>query len=110
MKMALRTLQTRWSMTFRIIVAVLALVAFAPVAVAEDCVECHKNINPRIVSDWQLSKHGDAGIDCTACHGDQHKSAEDVSKVIFATPETCADCHETQVDQYIAGKHAYAWE
>jgi hypothetical protein len=96
-------------MILRTLVAVLMSLALASVAVAEDCVECHKKINPRIVSDWELSKHGDAGIDCTACHGDQHTSAEDVSKVQLATPETCTDCHETQVDQFIKGKHAFAW-
>jgi hydroxylamine dehydrogenase len=73
------------------------------------CVDCHKNTTPNIVSDWQLSKHGQAGFDCAVCHGDQHASANDVAKAQIPTPETCAACHEARVSQYKAGKHAFAW-
>ncbi len=76
---------------------------------AASCVDCHKSISPNIVSDWQISKHGQAGIDCAVCHGDQHTSAADVAKVQIPTPETCAPCHEEKVKQYKAGKHALAW-
>lgn len=76
---------------------------------AASCVECHKTTNPNIVSDWQLSKHGQAGFECSICHGDEHSSANDVSKVKIPTPETCAACHEARVKQYKAGKHAFAW-
>ncbi len=73
------------------------------------CVECHKKVTPRIVSDWQLSKHSQNGVDCSVCHGDQHTSAEDVAEVQIPTPETCAVCHQTQVEQFKSGKHAFAW-
>jgi hydroxylamine dehydrogenase len=76
---------------------------------AEACVDCHKNTTPNIVTDWQISKHGQTGIDCSACHGDQHTSAADVAKVQIPTPDTCATCHEEKVKQYKAGKHAFAW-
>jgi hypothetical protein len=72
-------------------------------------VECHKKITPGIVNDWQLSKHSKNKISCSECHGDQHKSAQDVSKVNIPTPDTCANCHEARVKQYKAGKHAAAW-
>jgi hydroxylamine dehydrogenase len=73
------------------------------------CIECHTRITPNIVSDWKLSKHSEAYIDCVACHGDQHTSAQDVAKVKMPTPDTCADCHVDQVAQYKKGKHAMAW-
>jgi hydroxylamine dehydrogenase len=76
---------------------------------AETCVDCHKSSNPGIVADWQLSKHGQAGIDCAMCHGSQHSSANDVDKVQIPTPDTCALCHDAKVKQYKAGKHAFAW-
>ena len=76
---------------------------------ASVCVDCHKTSNPNIVSDWQLSKHGQAGLDCSICHGDQHSSASDVAKVQIPTPDTCATCHDEKVKQYKAGKHAFAW-
>jgi hypothetical protein len=43
------------------------------------------------------------------CHGDQHTSATDVAKVKIPTPDTCSQCHETQVAQFKKGKHAMAW-
>lgn len=76
---------------------------------AQDCEDCHKEVTPNIVSDWKLSKHGDIGIDCSVCHGSQHKSAQDVNNVKIPTPETCSGCHEEQVEQFKKGKHATAW-
>ena len=81
----------------------------ASTALAQECVVCHKAVTPNIVSDWQLSKHGQNGIDCSMCHGEEHKSPQDVAKVRIPTPETCAGCHEMRVEQYKKGKHALAW-
>ena len=78
-------------------------------AAAQDCASCHEKVTPSIVSDWRLSKHSQSGIDCSVCHGDQHTSAEDVAQVQIPTPETCAPCHDIQVEQFKAGKHALAW-
>jgi len=76
---------------------------------AEECVDCHKKITPKIVSDWELSKHGQGGIDCSACHGEAHNASDNVDLVIIPTPESCAECHEKRVEQYKTGKHALAW-
>jgi hydroxylamine dehydrogenase len=76
---------------------------------AQQCVDCHKKTTPNIVSDWQFSKHSQGGVDCAVCHGDQHTSAADVAKAQIPTLETCAACHDTQVGQFKAGKHAKAW-
>jgi hydroxylamine dehydrogenase len=76
---------------------------------AQMCVECHKGVTPNIVSDWQLSKHSQNEVNCSVCHGDQHTSAQDVANVEIPTPNTCATCHETQVQQFKNGKHALAW-
>jgi hydroxylamine dehydrogenase len=96
-------------MTFRTILVILLSLAFASVALAQVCIECHKKITPNIVSDWQLSKHSQNKIDCSDCHGNQHKSAQDVAKVKIPTPDTCAACHEARVKQFKSGKHATAW-
>ncbi len=87
----------------------LASLLLAFNASAQECVDCHKMITPNIVSDWQLSQHSQNGIDCSVCHGDEHKSAQDVAEVRIPTPETCAPCHEVQVQQFKGGKHALAW-
>src|SRR5258708_26321332 len=64
------------------------------------CIECHTKTTPSIVSDWKLSKHSQSDVGCVVCHGDQHTSATDVSKVKIPTPDTCANCHLDQVAQY----------
>jgi len=76
---------------------------------AATCVDCHKDKTPGIVADWKLSKHGQAGFDCTVCHGSDHSSADDVAKAQIPTPDTCAPCHDEKVKQFKAGKHAFAW-
>ena len=76
---------------------------------AQECVDCHKKVTPRIVSDWELSKHSKMNISCSVCHGDEHKSAGDASKAKVPLPDTCASCHEKRVAEFKAGKHAYAW-
>jgi len=53
---------------------------------AQNCVDCHKDITPNIVTDWQLSKHSENDVDCSVCHGDGHTSATDVEKVELPTP------------------------
>ncbi len=73
------------------------------------CVDCHRKITPGIVNDWAISKHADEDIDCSVCHGEEHKTADDVEKVELPTPETCADCHEDETAQFMKGKHALAW-
>ncbi len=84
----------------RTIFMMLLSLIFAAAASAQVCVECHKKITPNIVSDWQLSKHNQNKIGCSECHGDQHKSAQDVAKVKIPTPDTCASCHEARVKQF----------
>jgi len=74
-----------------------------------DCVDCHGYASPGIVNDWKLSRHGQIGLGCSTCHGNDHRSSEDVYKVQIPTPDTCAACHENRVKQYKAGKHGLAW-
>ncbi len=93
----------------RVMLILVSSVMVTSGAWAETCVDCHKKVTPNIVSDWQLSKHSQNAIDCSACHGDAHTSAADVAKVKIPTPETCATCHEERVQQFKAGKHAFAW-
>jgi hydroxylamine dehydrogenase len=78
-------------------------------AAEAECVNCHKQASPGIVSDWQLSKHSKGGIDCAVCHGDLHRTANDVAKAKIPTPDTCALCHPERVKQFKAGKHSFAW-
>lgn len=74
------------------------------------CVECHAKVTPGVVADWKLSKHAGVGVGCDTCHGADHTTAADASKAKIPTPETCAPCHQTQVEQFSHGKHALAWK
>jgi hydroxylamine dehydrogenase len=96
-------------MVYRVIIICFLSILFGAVASADLCVDCHQKVTPNIVSDWQVSKHSQAGINCPSCHGDEHKTAEDVKNVRIPTPDTCATCHPAQVQQFNSGKHALAW-
>jgi len=96
-------------MICRLAIFLVASILFVSVASADECVDCHQKITPGIVSDWQLSKHGQARIQCSTCHGDQHQSVQDVANVQIPTADTCAMCHPTQVQQFKSGKHALSW-
>jgi hypothetical protein len=92
-----------------IIMLIIGGIFLATTAIAQVCVECHTKVTPNVVTDWQISKHSQNGIDCSTCHGEEHKDAKDVAKVKIPTPETCNACHPEQVTQYKGGKHALAW-
>ena len=94
---------------FRTMLMIFLGLVFVSAASAQVCVECHKKITPNIVSDWQLSKHNQNKIGCSDCHGDQHKSAQDIAEAKIPTPDTCGACHEARVKQFKTGKHAAAW-
>jgi hypothetical protein len=78
-------------------------------AAGSACTQCHLELTPNIVSDWRLSRHSQAGVDCATCHGNAHTSADDVAEAAIPTPETCAPCHQERVNQFRRGKHAQAW-
>jgi hydroxylamine dehydrogenase len=73
------------------------------------CVECHKKVTPGIVQQHFEGKMGKKGIDCSACHGSDHKTMDDIKLAKMPTPAICAGCHKKQVDQFSAGKHNIAW-
>ncbi|MDH5468064.1 MAG: multiheme c-type cytochrome, partial [Candidatus Aminicenantes bacterium] len=87
----------------------MMIIALCTATYAQECLNCHKDVTPNIVSDWQLSKHSQNDVDCSVCHGDKHKDPYDVANVQIPTPETCANCHDEKVAQFKKGKHAPAW-
>jgi len=87
----------------------VCLLVVALPAAAQPCVDCHAGITPRIVSDWQLSRHKANDVGCPVCHGEDHSTAEDAARAAIPTPQTCATCHEDRVAQFSRGKHALGW-
>jgi len=98
-------------MRFRQTATLIAVTAACGFAKADEnnCVECHTKTTPGIVTDWKASLHSTSDVTCDICHGDKHKTADDVAQAKIPTPETCAECHEEQVEQFKSGKHALAW-
>ncbi len=77
--------------------------------VKRECVTCHLDVTPGIVSDWQLSKHSKNLVTCSVCHGVYHMTEDDSDLVQPVEPSWCGKCHEPQWNQFKAGKHALAW-
>ena len=89
--------------------SLLLLLPVTALAQGNPCVDCHRNVTPGIVADWQASKHNENGVECSTCHGTAHTSGADAAQALIPTPETCAPCHKDRVDQFKKGKHAMAW-
>ena len=92
----------------RILVSSLALFLWLT-APADDCVECHIDVSPNLVTDWENSHHHREGVGCDSCHQGDHSSAEDVGNLRTVTARTCGRCHEERLEQFSRGKHALAW-
>lgn len=73
------------------------------------CVDCHGALSPGLVADWGGSRHAEMGVGCAVCHGEAHNAPDNTELARIPTPETCAECHTDQVEQFKKGKHAAAW-
>ena len=93
-----------------LIVLATATLAPAPAGAAADCVGCHDQATPLVVMDWRASRHAAEGIGCDGCHKGDHRTSRDAANLTVVTAQTCGGCHERQMQQFAAGKHARAWE
>jgi hypothetical protein len=81
----------------------------------EQCIECHRNQSPGIVSQWEESKHAVNDVTCISCHtagqedvdGFEHYG-ERISVIV--SPNDCSVCHETEFNQQKGSHHAMAAE
>jgi hydroxylamine dehydrogenase len=85
-------------------------------AEAKECVECHATETPGIASDWDGTAHAAEAVSCVDCHEVPSNSPlaipnieghEDVTVAVAAlvAPNTCGECHETQVEQFNESGH-----
>ncbi|HAK89606.1 MAG: cytochrome C [Nitrospirae bacterium GWB2_47_37] len=100
----MRFLKTAFVFVF---VLLMSNAAFA--ASKSECLDCHKKVTPGVVKQHMEGKMAKKGVDCSSCHGSDHKKMDDSKLAKMPTPETCAGCHKTQVDQFKNGKHNLAW-
>lgn len=91
---------------------VLLFLLFAGPVLAQKpnpCADCHQKINPILVSQYLEGAMGRADVECSQCHGSEHRNATDYRKVKMPNADTCKPCHAKQVEQFKAGKHSLAW-
>ncbi len=79
----------------------------------QKCVECHSEIMPGVVKQWQASAHWDAGVGCYECHGAQkgEPDAMDHNGFFVSTivsPKDCGKCHPKETAEQEASHHAQA--
>ncbi len=98
---------------WKVVIVTAMILACSSMALAAKqksaCIDCHKKVTPGIVKQYFEGKMSKKGVDCSSCHGSDHKKADDARLAKMPTPETCAGCHKKQVDQFTAGKHNLAW-
>jgi hydroxylamine dehydrogenase len=96
---------------------VLPAWAAEPVVTEENigCVTCHTKISPALVMEWGRSRHAQGGIGCADCHGAKEGEPDAwkhwgkwISTLV--TPKDCAQCHQTEVDQFARSHHAKGGE
>jgi len=90
---------------------------FHPKGVSTDqCLMCHKTMDPGIVADWQHSKHAKAGVGCVECHvvpkdyptafKNHPMQGANWTVQIAVSSVTCAKCHAKEVTEYLNSGHA----
>ena len=91
-----------------------AAIAYAD-EVTRKCIDCHeqKHIAVDWNRQWAQSRHAEKGIGCMSCHeakeGEPDAWEHEGWLVTHVpTPLDCRKCHEKEVDQYLASRHAEA--
>ncbi len=82
-------------------------------ASSQACVNCHGQANPGIVAHWRGSTHAEKGIGCTDCHTAVREEADGfqhygVWMATVVTPRDCANCHQTEAQEFAQSHHAAA--
>jgi hypothetical protein len=97
---------------FKTVLAAGAFVLLSTAGIAgaaDKCIECHTEVSPGMVMDWQASKHSENDVSCSTCHGEEHTTAEDSMKATLPDEAVCAECHEDQFESFKKGKHNFGW-
>ena len=110
----------KWSKQLWIGLGVLVLTGFITVTAdakfseqTQQCMECHGDLMPGILEQWQYSSHWQAGIGCYECHVAEKGDADamDHNGFLVATivsPKDCAKCHPKESAEQEASHHSKA--
>ena len=81
--------------------------------VSRDCIDCHLQENPGIVSHWKGSTHARKGVACVECHSAEQGDIDGfahygVHIATVVTPRDCAACHPVEAAEFASSHHAAA--
>lgn len=77
------------------------------------CAECHDQISPSFVREWERSAHARNGVDCFTCHSADRTNPDALAHngyviSILVTPRACGKCHPQQAKEMSGSHHANA--
>ncbi len=77
------------------------------------CVSCHRERSPALYQQWGKSKHFGANVGCYECHKADSSDPDairhkDYTISVIVSPKDCAQCHNSEVDQFSKSHHAKA--
>ncbi|MBW2504407.1 MAG: hypothetical protein JRE16_07545 [Deltaproteobacteria bacterium] len=82
--------------------SILLVMGFPLLALADECLECHRNETPAAVRQWTNSAHFDK-VGCDDCHGNDHDQILSGESSVVA--KNCGKCHENAFHQHINSRH-----
>lgn len=80
---------------------------------SRECVVCHSIDSPNINQQWAQSQHYSANVGCYECHSANESDPDAFEHEgrwvsVLVTPNDCAQCHATQVNEFNSSSHANA--
>jgi hypothetical protein len=77
------------------------------------CANCHEQLSPSFVAEWEQSSHARNGVDCYTCHRADRTDPDALAHngytiSILVTPRDCGQCHVRQVKEMSGSHHANA--
>ncbi len=82
-------------------------------AETKECVECHREQMPGLVTQWETSSHWGAGVGCYECHKADPGEPDAMDHngwtvAIIVSPKDCGRCHPKEAAEQEASHHAQA--
>ena len=100
-----------------VVMLALAAPAMAASYTAEECLVCHTELNPGVVSQFRSGSMADAGVTCVDCHGGDHAAIAREQGSVPASACAQQGCHPDQYGEFAhkdaggayTNKHALGW-
>lgn len=80
---------------------------------SSECVNCHAEMSPAFVKEWEISTHAKKGVDCYSCHKADKTDPDAMDHngftiAVLVTPKDCGRCHPGEVKEMTNSHHAKA--